>query len=239
MPPTLRIVTGLAVLGLTLQPARLAGAKLREDEASRYERLTARTKRAAQEVLMAVLRDDSIEPTPCRFTTQWSSDPVGVEDAREYLGSHVYADLVAPHSSTRPSDLIDPENKMRCSFCAENHANALWRQMVSDFKSGAHQGEQYVYNGKPTGPYHLRLKRVDLSMPVFNNAFTAAVVKVYHSETDTWRISDAEDRAKYGRVNEGGYYKHSVNSGTKYTYAYRLTKGEWKRVFKREDANFH
>lgn len=238
MPPSLRIVFGLTVIGLTLQPASIASAKPREDETSSYERIAARTKRAAQEVLKAVLRDDRIKLTPCQFTTQWSSDPVGFEVAREYLGSHLHADLVAPHSSTQPSDLIDPDGKMRGNFCTDNHASALWLQMVADFRSGAREGEPDVYNGKPNGTYRLSLERTDMAMPVFNQTFTAAVIKVYRSATEAWRISKDDDRVGSGKFDKNGHYKHSLNSGIRYTYAYRLTKRGWKRVLEREDAYF-
>lgn len=238
MPSMPRLMSGLMLVGLALQPVGSA-AKPRLEGASGYERLAARTKREAHAVLNAILRDDRIEPKPCRFTTEWLNDPVETWDAQKYLGSRLNAGLVAPDIGTRPSDVIDPNGSMRGSFCAENHTDALWRQMLDDYRSGARQGEPDIYDGRRLGSYRLRLDRTEMTMPVFNTAFTAAVVHAWHTSRQTWKASEKMDEERSKLYDAFGVYKRSVRSGTSYTYVYRKRGGKWMRVMARQDANFH
>jgi hypothetical protein len=56
-----------------------------------------RTKDEARAVLAAVLRDDDIQPTPCRFDKQWLSTPVRADIAQTYRTRPVMAtvDVIA------------------------------------------------------------------------------------------------------------------------------------------------
>jgi hypothetical protein len=107
-----------------------AYACAKDTESARERRnamVAERTKREARMVLAAVLRDDKIEPTPCQFDAQWLRDPVAANIAQTYLGSSVFADVIASHLDVGPGDLIDLNDAMAGRFCSEKEADALWR----------------------------------------------------------------------------------------------------------------
>ncbi len=216
---------------------------LARDKTSWNERAAAkleeRTKAEARTVLAAVLRDDKIEMTPCLLDIHWSTRPVTVDIAQTYLGSSLNADVIASHLGVSPVDLIDAGDKMRGSACSDAHSDALWRQMVDDFRSGANPGERGADKGRSARSSTLRLRRAEITLPLFNRMFTTAAVVVGYNSLYTWKI-DADASQQYSdKYDKAGYYRRQGVEGFGYTYVYRKKGGVWKRIHETDDWSAH
>jgi hypothetical protein len=228
-----------ALIALLLWPVNVTGRNLEAAPQRRDAHLSERTKQEARAVLISVLRDDRIEPTPCRFQVRWSSRPVAVDLAQAYLGSRIYADLVAPDIGLGPGDLIDSKGAMRGSFCNDLEASALWKQLQDDFRSGANPGARDIYDGKPNGPPRLRFERTEITLPVFDRRFTTAAVVVSFHQVMLWRTEIEGAHTRPQLFDAAGYLRRARPEGAGYTYIYRKRAGRWARVHQYQDWTLH
>lgn len=229
------MLTRLACIVLLAWP----GCAWARDTSSRSERdreeLAAQTKTEARAVLTALLRDAQVETTPCRFDTKWLSTPVDASMAQKHLGLTLNVDVVASDLGVGPRDLIDPDDKVRDAFCSEAHAHALWRQMLDDFRSGANPGKRRIHEGKPYGLPSLSLSRAEIAVPVFDRAFTTAIVVAGYTSSYTSKGEADAIRLSPRAYDAAGYRRHANVEGVGYTYVYRKRGGRWRQIDTHQD----
>lgn len=124
---------------------------------------------------------------------------------------------------------------MRGSFCSENHAKALWRQMLDDFRSGANPGKRDIFEGKPNGPLRLRLRRAEVTVQVFDRPFATAAVIVGYINWHTSKGSADAVRQSPQSYDEAGCYRYVNTEVFDHTYVYRKRSGRWMSIYSSND----
>lgn len=184
-----------------------------DDEAEqRLERAIDRANQEAATLIQNVLRDHVPDQQPCIFAKQWSSRAVYVTLAQQYLGLSFYADVSAPHTGTAPSDIIDPAGLTRGHFCSEAEANEMWSQRLDNLRRGAPPADTEQRYQQPA----ISIRRVDISMPVFDAGYSTAIVVVSSMERSA--------RVQFDKV------KQSIPAGFGQSFVYRKESGEWALI---------
>jgi len=177
------------------------------------DRALERIKQEAAPLVQTLIRDYVPHQNSCIFAKQWSNRAVDMAMARQYLGSNLLADVIAPHTATKPSDFIDPTGTMPPDrFCSDAEADALWKQRLaafqSDDKPAAERGDNQTT---------ISQLRVDIAMPVFDAKFETAVVVV-----SFWREAAAK-------------LKRSLPEGFGYSFVYQKQARGWVQIHQTTD----
>ncbi|CAH1654801.1 conserved hypothetical protein [Hyphomicrobiales bacterium] len=205
----------LSLASLMILPiASLAEERARDDLEKEIERLRIE----AAPLIQMLIRDNFPHQNACMFDSTWSSRAVDVVLARRYLGSNLLADVSAPHSSIAPSDIIDPTKKMPGYFCSATEATERWKQRLSEFQIGRDAGEP---DGAPDRQKISQL-RIEISLPVFDAAFTTAIVVL-----STWREAAARGPA--------GQSKRLSPEGSGFSFVYKKQAEGWIQIDRTED----
>ncbi len=219
----IRLVLLICLLVPSLAAAR-EGRRPPEDWA-------ARTKREATGLFRVVLAEMKRRQQPCFFDTRWETGrPVSAGIAKKFLGSNMEADLVAPHLGIGTQDVLDPEKAISASFCEKDEAERQWKQQMEAFREGRLPGEISRH-----GPEQLAMTRTELSMPVFDRAFTTAVIVLGYHTVSLQKVSPERAKESPRSFDEKGYSRRQFPEGFGYTQAYRKRRGTWVRIFEHED----
>lgn len=163
-------------------------------------------------VIQTIIRDHVPDLASCVFSKEWFNRAVDMTLARQYLGSNLLADVVAPHTATRPSDFIDPTGKMPDHFCSDTEANASWKQRLAAFQSS--DGPVVVEGNSQSTISQLR---VDVAMPVFDAKFETAVVVVSVLRQAASKL------------------KRSIPEGAGCSFVYQKRAGGWVQIHQTMD----
>jgi hypothetical protein len=205
-------------LGLVLVLS--APSRSNDEDEHRLARDVERSKVEAKTLLAKIIDDHLLRRHPCILADQWLGRAVDVSLARRYLGSTLYADLAAPHTATRPADIIDPQRTMRDRFCSQSEADATWEQAQAEFRSGASTAYVDMDFKQPT----ISFSRVEIAFPVFDAKFTTAVVVM------------SSARRKAAKSTTG---RPSMTDGGGWSLVYRKRGGAWVQIHSNVDHSFH
>lgn len=219
----IRLVLMICLLVPALAAAR-EGRRAPEDWA-------ARTKREAIGLFKAVLPEMKRRRQPCFFENSWETGrPISADIAKKFLGSNMEADLVATHLGIGTQDILDPDKVRSGSFCEKDEADRRWKQQMEAFREGRLPGEI-----NPHGPEELAMTRAELSMPVFDRAFTTAVIVVGYHTVSLQKVSLERAKESPRSFDEKGYSRREFPEGFGYTQVYRKRRSTWVRIFEHED----
>ena len=206
--------------GLTLATSMLLPVPVLANELARddVDREIERHRLETAPLIQMLIRDNFPYRNACMFGSTWANRPVDVVLARRYLGSSLLADVSAPHSSSTPSDIIDPAGTKPDFFCSETEATERWKQRLSEFQSGRDTGE---LDGGPDRQKITQI-RIEISLPVFDTAFSTAIVV----------LSTSREAATRGR---SGPSKRSSPEGFGLSFVYKKQAGGWIEIDRTED----
>lgn len=211
----LRLSCALGLVLLLSTPSRS-----NDEDEQRLARDMERSKVEARTLLAKVVGDHLPRPHPCILVDEWLGRAVDVSLARRYLGSTLHADLAAPHTATKPADIVDPQRTMRDGFCSHMEADATWEQAQADFRNGTSTAYVDPDFKQPT----ISFSRIEISFPVFDAEFATAVVVISSST----RMAAKSATAKRHLPQGGG---HSL--------VYRKNGGTWTQIHSELDYTFN
>lgn len=196
-----------------------------------FEKRNDRAKQEASSLFKTILQDFEIQPQHCTFLDTWSVRPIDSSLAQKYLGSKLHADVLAPHNATNPAEIMGSADITQRHFCSEEEASRQWQHQQSEFRKGSQSGD--LVEGRRHAL--VRMRRIEVGMPVFNQTFSTAVLTIAFN-TETLFKTDLEGaKARPKAFDEAGYALRPFPEAFGYSLVYRKKAGIWKKIHSSQD----
>lgn len=196
-----------------------------------FEKRNDRAKREASSLFKSILQDANIQPQPCIFVETWSVRPIDSSLAQNYLGSKLDANILAPHNATSPAKIIDSADITQQHFCSEAEASRQWQHQQSEFRKGSQSGD--LVEGRRHAL--VRMRRIEVGMPVFNQTFSTAVLTITFNTETLFKTGLEEAKARPKAFDEAGYALRPFPEAFGYSFVYQKKAGIWKKIHSRQD----